>query len=122
MTPRMNLARWLPHLAAARRQGKTVAAYAAEHGLSRHTLYTAARVARATGAKSPSQANAARRRETSPSAFAAVRLVAPLAAPELPPRLQAHLPNGVVLRLEGAASAPQLAALVAALGALPCSA
>lgn len=41
----MNLARWLPHLAAARRQGKTVAAYAAEHGLSRHTLCTAPRIA-----------------------------------------------------------------------------
>ena len=41
MIPQVKLSRWKPHLQAAARQGKTLAKYAREHGLSRYTLYAA---------------------------------------------------------------------------------
>jgi len=40
----VDLKRWRPHLRAAKAAGATLAQYAREHGLSRHTLYAAQRV------------------------------------------------------------------------------
>jgi hypothetical protein len=119
MTPKIDMARWLPHLKAAKRRGQSVAAYAAEHGLSRHTLYTAARVLRESGRAA---AGKPQRRAEATAAFAAVRVAAPAAPHPGPVRLRAHLPNGVVLHFEGDGTPGQLAAWLAALQGLPCSA
>jgi hypothetical protein len=39
--PKVNLARWRPHVLAALQAGQSFAAYAREHQLSRHSLYVA---------------------------------------------------------------------------------
>ena len=118
MQSKINLARWQPHLAAAQRRGQTVAAYAAEHGLSRHTLYAAAKTLRESAKASDGQV---RRRKKPVPAFAAVRVSALQPPPPEVSRLRAQLPNGVVVHLEGASSPPQLATWLTALGALACS-
>ncbi|MCA0215582.1 MAG: hypothetical protein LCH79_20725 [Proteobacteria bacterium] len=122
MTPQINLARWKPHLMAAKRQGKSMKAYAAEHGLSHNTLYVAARALREAANKSQGKARLRPRRAA--GAFAAVRLTPceQQMAHEPVPRLTVQLPNGVVLHLEGTGMPAQIPALVAALGGLPCSA
>jgi hypothetical protein len=83
----VNTKRWAPHLAAAAKSGQSIARYARERGLSRHTLY-AARQALAAGAKG----GASRR---VPAGFAAVRLLAQPSA-----LVSARLANGIELRFE----------------------
>ena len=118
MKSKINIARWQPHLAAAERGGQTVAAYAAEHGLSRHTLYAASKALREGGHRGDGKA---RRRKKAAPAFAAVRMAATQSPQAEVSRLRAQLPNGVVLHFEGAGSPTQLATWLTALGALPCS-
>ena len=121
MSGKVNLDRWSPHLAAARREGKTLSQYARGRGLSRHTLYAARQMLRGVDGKPGAlrRARADRRtKQFAPSTFAAVKLPA-LCGPssEAAPRLRAQLPNGVRLELvwEGAAGAGLLAVAIEAL-------
>lgn len=52
MSGKVNLDRWSPHLAAAKREGKTLTQYARSRGPSRHTLYAARQMLRCAGGKS----------------------------------------------------------------------
>ena len=110
MSVKVNLGRWMPHLAAAEREGKTLNAYALGRGLAPCTLYAARQILRHMGDGPLPEARARGRRAPNKrvpkSAFAAVRLAAPVASSnELAPRLQARLPNGVMLELSGADAA-----------------
>ena len=107
MSGRVNLDRWRPHLAAARREGVSLAQYAKDHGLSRYTLYAAHEMLR----KGSGNALPARRSVVSQgngklmpssSSFAPVKLVT-LDAPRRGPitQLRARLPNGVRVELTG---------------------
>ena len=123
MIPQVKLSRWKPHLQAAARQGKTLAQYAREHGLSRYTLYAARQMLHA----SPGQARTPASRPARIS-FTAVKL---MSAPEMrlvPPhqraRLQVRLTNGVALELtcgDTRSDAEALKTLINTLAALPCS-
>jgi len=110
MTRRINMARWQPHVEEARRRGVSLKAYAAEQGLSLYSLYRASQVLRQGGAVEAASAPGGK--------FAAVRVVAAPAAALL--RVAAHLPNGVSLHVDARGS--DVPAVIAALGALPCSA
>ncbi len=113
----IDLKRWRPHLRAAKGAGVSLAQYARKHGLSRHTLYAALRAERELkGLPAPRRVRAAARR----SGVAQAAFV-PVAVSRMALRLAVRLPNGVALEchdLEGG----QLAALIASLAALPCSA
>lgn len=77
MSGKVNLDRWSPHLAAARREGKTLTQYARGRGLSRHTLYAARQMLRGEEGKPGTlrRARADRRtKQLAPSTFAAVKL------------------------------------------------
>jgi len=120
MSGKVNLDRWTPHLAAAKREGKSLTQYARERGLSRHTLYAARQMLRGVGGKAvverrPRGLRAGNGRAA--SAFAAVKLSAPYTASGGPaPRLRAQLPNGVRLELVwGGAQTGLLAAAIQAL-------
>jgi len=121
MSGKVNLDRWSPHLAAAKREGKTVTQYARGRGLSRHTLYAARQMLRRLNGKPAAERLPRVPRATNKlvpdSAFAAVKLSAPLApSGGAAPRLQARLPNGVMLELMwGGAEAGLLAAAIQAL-------
>lgn len=120
MSGKVNLDRWGPHLAAAKREGKTLTQYARGRGLSRHTLYAARQRLRGlegkAGARTPGRASG-EANEREPSAFAAVKLLTPRAAlGEAAPRLRAQLPNGVRLELAWEGAEPAL--LAAAIEAL----
>jgi len=114
LSPQVDLNRWSTHLAAAKQQNKSIASYAAQHGLSRHTLYAAARALRDAG-----------KQDAKPSlpAFTPVRLNVSPAPPTSPPlaRLTAHLPNGIILNIESLDTCAQMATLLNTLAALPCS-
>ena len=100
MTGKVNLARWSPHLAGAHREGKSLKQYAREHGLSAYTLYAARQmISRGDRARGTPRMSRFAPKRTLPiaSAFAAVKIAAPMSA--LAPRLQAQLPNGVRLEL-----------------------
>jgi len=121
MSGKVNLDRWSPHLAAARREGKTLTQYARGRGLSRHTLYAARQMLRRMDGEPgvrPRARGPRRTKQLAPSAFAAVRLAAPVAAvnESLGRRLRAQLPNGVELELTWDAAEPGL--LAAAIQAL----
>jgi hypothetical protein len=107
--------KWEGHVEAARREGKAIRRYAAEHGLSAWSMYCARQrlIKRQAGTG---------RKPTAPSvpgannAFAAVRLAA------LPAPLRAQLPNGVMLELAiGAGDSATLVAAINVLAKLPCS-
>ena len=109
MTRRINMARWQPHVQEARRRGVSLKAYAAEQGVSLYSLYRASQALR-EGAAGEASAPSGK--------FAAIRVApAPAAAALL--RVAAQLPNGVSLHVD--AGGNDVAALIAALGALPCS-
>ncbi len=112
----VDLKRWRPHLRAAKAAGVTLAQHARKHGLSRHTLYAALRAERERKGLPPRRrARSARRSVLEQAAFV------PVAVAAMAARLTVRLPNGVALEchdLEGA----QLAAFIASLAALPCSA
>jgi hypothetical protein len=126
MLPQVNLSRWKPHLRAAARQGKSLTVYAAEHGLSRHTLYAAKQAMGARGAARGARSSAGRSVSTG---FTAVKL---LPAPEAPPtspfstaRLIAHLPNGATVELTCGGSVSDLAltkTFLDSIAGAPCSA
>ena len=112
MTRRVDLKRWQPHVEEARRRGVTLKAYAAELGVSVNSLYRASQVLGQGGVPTSEPQKPAVKR------FARVRVVA--AATAVPLRVAAQLPNGVSLHVEAVGS--DVAAVIAALAALPCSA
>ena len=113
MTRRVDLTRWQPHVEEARRRGVTLKAYAAEQGVSVNSLYRASQVLRqGSGQPTSEPQNPAAKR------FARVRVVP--AATAVPLRVMAQLPNGVSLHVEAVGG--DVAAVIAALAALPCSA
>ena len=110
MSVKVNLDRWMPHLEAAKREGKTLNAYARSLGLSPCTLYAAQQMLRSmNGRPAPdrrARGDRALSKRVVDSAFATVRLAVPVASSnESSPRLQARLPNGVMLELSGADAA-----------------
>jgi transposase-like protein len=111
---RVNVERWRKHVTAQHASGMTVAQYAQEHGLSRHTLYVARR-----------QVAAARKMPTkgSVSATSAAAKAAPFVAVRVtssPVTLRASLPNGVALEF-AQMEADTCAQLIGMLAALSCS-
>lgn len=109
MTRRINMARWQPHVEEARRRGISLKAYAAEQGVSLYSMYRASQALRGGTAREPSP---------SKGKFAAVRVVS--APTPVLLRVAAQLPNGVSLHVD--AGGQDVAAVIAALGALSCSA
>ena len=112
MSGKVNLDRWMPHLEAARREGKTLNAYARGLGLSPCTLYAARQMLRNLNSRPAPDRRArvhrAPGKRVMDSAFAAVRLAVPVPVASsngTAPRLQARLPNGVMLELSGADAA-----------------
>jgi transposase-like protein len=114
MTTRVNLDRWRTHVTAAQEQGVTLARYAREHGLSRHTLYVARKQLQSEGGGVAKRQRRRRRKAARSSAFVAVQLAAAA------PLLRVRLPNGVALELS-ALDTSACAALLGLLVALPCS-
>lgn len=110
MVRRVNLERWQPHVEEARRRGVTLKVYAAEQGLSLYSLYRASQVMRQASGQAVGAAKPAARK------FAAVRVVTAGASAL---RVAAQLPNGVSLQVE--ACAGDVARVIAAFAALPCS-
>ena len=111
MANKVNLARWRKHLKRATARGITLAQYAREHGLSRHTLYAASQQQRAEAVaeRIEAQPGLQRQGKASRSAFIAVRLPEAQSAPERTGEqigskgttvLQARLPNGVQISIE----------------------
>jgi len=115
MTTLVNLERWRAHLTAARERGVSLARYAREHGLSRHTLYVARRQLQREAGGATKRQGRGRRKVVPTSPFVAVQLAAGTA-----PWLRVHLPNGVALEF-GTLEASANAALLGLLVALPCS-
>ena len=111
MSRRIDLTRWLPHVEEARRRGQTLKAYAAQEGVSLNSLYRASQALRETPAVEAGT-------PSGNGAFVPVRVAPSRAASML--RVVAQLPNGVSLQVETGAG--ELAAVVASLGALRCSA
>ena len=111
MANKVNLARWRKHLKRAAARGVTLAQYAREHGLSRHTLYAASQQRRAEAVAERIEAKPGLQRKdgTARSAFIAVRLPEAQSALERAGEqigskgttvLQARLPNGVQIGIE----------------------
>ena len=122
MSGKVNLDRWRPHLAAAEREGVSLAQYARVHGLSRYTLYAAREWIRKTDGKPlpARQSGAPRVSEKlvpNKSAFAPVKLVG-LEAPRSSAvaQLRARLPNGVRVEVVGADAEVVFAAIQALWG------
>lgn len=109
MKRRINVARWQPHVEEARRRGLSLKAYAAEHGVSLYSLYRASQALREGASGEP---------HTPGGKFAAVRVASPPRTALL--RVAAQLPNGVSLQVD--AGGNDVAGVIAALGALQCSA
>ena len=105
MGVKVNVARWLPHLEAAKREGLTLNAYARSRGLAACTLYAARQLLGGAGGERATERNgrarcSASKTTVSATAFAAVRLATPVSALNGPrARLQARLPNGVMLEV-----------------------
>ena len=113
MTTRVNLERWRGHIEAAAKRGGTLADYAREHGLSRHTLYVARQQMQREAVLAPAQ-TPTRRRAAPAAPFVAVRVAQDAAA------LRVRLPNGVAIEF-GALPTSSYTAVLTALAALPCS-
>jgi hypothetical protein len=100
----------MPHLIAAGREGKSLNAYARSRGLAPCTLYAARQLLQGrNGRPIPASGEGARRPSNKLAPISAFARVA-LAAPVVPSsgavtRLQARLPNGVVLEVAGAEAA-----------------
>jgi hypothetical protein len=110
MVNRVVVKDWPAHLATAEREGKPLARYAREHGLSVYRLYSARYSERRLAG------TRARR-----SAFVPVNL-APAMSAGTPARVRASLPNGIVLEMHvGEQDAGLLGALVASLSRASCS-
>jgi hypothetical protein len=121
MSGKVNLDRWSPHLAAAKREGKTLTQYARERGVSRHTLYAAQQMLRGVrgtpGVERRARVLGAISKPVADAAFAAVKLSGRCGGSGgSAPRLRAQLPNGVRLELTwGEAETGLLAAAIEAL-------
>lgn len=118
----VGLARWRPHLRAAKVAGVSLARYARERGVSRDMLYAAQRAERerqavdeAGDGGSPGNAKRASR-----SPLPVVTPFVPVAVRRSAPRLAVRLPNGVALECQDF-EADALRVLIASLLALPCS-
>lgn len=136
MVNKVNLQRWRKHLKRAAARGITLAQYARETGVSRHTLYAASQQQRAEAVAERVEVNPGlpRQGRATRSAFIAVRLPEIGSAPERMTGngaavLQARLPNGVQIGIEVDAAQPSSAAstqapwtqVLQALAALSCS-
>jgi transposase len=111
------LKKWRPHLRAAKKAGVSLSRYAREHGLSRHTLYAALRAERDGRGLAPRKARGKPRRATAAVRAAFVPVV--VDGGRVP--VTVRLPSGVVVECSDVQSI-ELASLIAALAALPCSA
>jgi hypothetical protein len=115
----VDMKRWRPHLRAARVAGVTLAQYAREHGLSRHTLYAALRAERDrkdARAKPLVRARTAKRQLVLAGASAFV----PVAVSATPLHVTVRLLNGMAVECH-AVQEDRLSGLIASLAALPCS-
>jgi len=119
----VGLARWRPHLRAAKAAGVSLARYARERGVSRDMLYAAQRAERdrqavegAGGRGSPGSS-----KRVSRSLPVVVSPFVPVTVGRSAARLAVRLPNGVALECQDF-EADVLRALIASLSALPCSA
>ena len=119
----VDLKRWRPHLRAAKAAGVTLAQYAREHGLSRHTLYAALRAERDRKGLHPKALARARAAHRALPASAAVAFVpVEVSSSPLPPlHVTVRLLNGMAVECH-AVQEDRLGALIASLAALPCSA
>ncbi|MCC6662301.1 MAG: hypothetical protein IT375_01095 [Polyangiaceae bacterium] len=111
----VDMKKWRPHLRAAKAAGISLARYACEQGLSRHTLYAALRAERDREGVAPKVVGAAKR----PVRRAGAAFV-PVALAGMSAHLTVRLPNGVVLECHEPGGA-RLAGLVATLAGLACS-
>lgn len=112
--PQVNLDHWRGHVLAALQADLSFAAYAREHGLSRHTLYSAHRLLKDKGELSTPAKRALVR---APTAKPATEFVAVKVTPPTTPAysLWARLPNGIELRFDSVD-----AHLLNQLATLPC--
>jgi transposase len=117
----------MAHIEAAHREGKTLSAYAREHGLSRQNLYHVRRRMRELSA-GPEDSRVGSTKTAEPpgqgSPFLEVKVTSPPVGTSSPrARLWAHLPNGVNVELLcTSADADLLVAMMDSLGRAPCSA
>ena len=117
----------MAHIEAAQREGKTLSAYAREHGLSPSHLYRVRRLMRELPG-SPENARINTAKTTEPpdlgSPFVEVKMGAAPTSTLVPrARLWAHLPNGVNVELLcTSADVDLLIAMMDSLGRTPCSA
>jgi transposase len=116
----------MAHIEAAHREGKTLSAYAREHGLSRQHLYHVRRHMRELCA-GPEDSRIGTAKTAGPpepgSPFAEVKVTSPSASMSPRAGLWAHLPNGVNVELLcTSADVDLLMAMMDSLGRTPCSA
>jgi transposase len=117
----------MAHIEAAHREGKTLSAYAGEHGLSRQHLYHVRRRMRELCA-GPEDSRTCTAKATEPpepgSPFVEVKMTSlPVGTSSPRARLWAHLPNGVNVELLcTSADADLLMTMMDSLGRVPCSA
>jgi hypothetical protein len=118
----VGLARWRPHLRAAKVAGVSLARYARERGLSRDMLYAAQRAERERRAVDDAgdQVSPGSSKRASRSLPVVVSPFVPVAVRRSAARLAVRLPNGVALDCQDF-DAEVLRALIASLWALPCS-
>ena len=116
----------MAHIEAAHREGKTLSAYAGEHGLSRQHLYHVRRRMRELCAGSEDSRISTAKTAGPPepvSPFVEVKVNSAPAGPTPRARLWAHLPNGVNVELLcTSADVELLMAMMDSLGRTPCSA
>jgi transposase len=116
----------MAHIEAAQREGKTLSAYAREHGLSPSHLYRVRRLMRElSNGSENARMNTAKTAEPPErdSPFVEVKVAAAPASTLAPrARLWAHLPNGVNVELLcTSADVDLLMAMMDSLGRTPCS-
>ncbi|MGH9575812.1 MAG: IS66 family insertion sequence element accessory protein TnpA [Terriglobales bacterium] len=111
---KVNVERWRGHLVAAQKRGVSLAQYARENGLSRHTLYAARQRLQREAAAAIKRGGRGVGRARGASPFVAVRVAPSVAV------VRARLPNGVALEF-GALAASEYVGLLGMLAALPCS-
>ena len=116
----------MAHIEAAQREGKTLSAYAREHGLSASHLYQVRRLMQdLSGAPEKARINTAKTTEPPDlgSPFVEVKVNSAPVGPPPRARLWAHLPNGVNVELLcTSADVDLLMAMMDSLGRTPCSA
>ena len=115
----------MAHIEAAQREGKTLSAYAREHGLCASHLYRVRRLMQdLSGAPENARINTAKTTEPPDlgSPFVEVKVNSAPVGPPLRARLWAHLPNGVNVELLcTSADVDLLMAMMDSLGRTPCS-